>query len=287
MDVYAILGYPVAHSRSPAMHNKAFETLGIEARYVAFQVLPEDLPDAVRGLRALNVRGANITLPHKTAIIPLLDEIDAVAQHIGAVNTLLRDGDRLVGSNTDAEGLTRSLVEAGVQLRESRATVLGAGGAARASIVGLAQAGVRRIHVAARQLDRAQALVDDLRPRLLPAELSALPLSAAALAPAFAETDLLIQATSATLAGDPGAEAFALGLPLASLPGSAIVTDLVYKPIQTSLLRAAAALHLSTVDGLGMLLHQGALAFERWTGQRAPLGPMRAAMVAGLQHTDM
>lgn len=287
MDVYAILGFPVAHSRSPAMHNRAFQTLGIDACYVPFQVAPADLADAVRGLRALGVRGANVTLPHKTAIMPLLDALDPVAEHVGAVNTVLRDGERLIGTNTDAEGLTRSLREAGVQLAGARAVVLGAGGAARASIVGLAQAGVRRIRVAARQPDRASALADDLRPKLAPAEISACSLEPAALAPAFADTDLLVQATSATLAGSPEAEPFARGLPLSSLPASAVVTDLVYKPIQTTLLRAAAALHLTTVDGLGMLLHQGALAFERWTGQVAPLGPMREAMLAGLQHTDM
>ena len=287
MDVYAILGHPIAHSLSPAMHNRAFETLKIDARYVPFQVPPPHLPDAVRGLRALGIRGANITLPHKTAIIPLLDAIDETAQKIGAVNTLWREGDRLLGTNTDAEGLTRSLLEAGVQLGEARATVLGAGGAARAAIVGLAQAGVRRLHVAARKLERAQALIDDLRPKLGPTELSALTLETAELTRAFAETDLLIQATSATLESDPQAEPFARSLPLHSLPKSAVVTDLVYRPIDTALLRAAAALHLTTVDGLGMLLHQGALAFERWTGQRAPLSPMRAALLAGLQHTDM
>ncbi|HKP62378.1 MAG TPA: shikimate dehydrogenase [Polyangiales bacterium] len=287
MDVYAILGHPIAHSLSPAMHNRAFETLKIDARYVPFQVPPPHLPDAVRGLRALGIRGANITLPHKTALIPLLDAIDETAQKIGAVNTLWREGDRLLGTNTDAEGLTRSLLEAGVQLGEARATVLGAGGAARAAIVGLAQAGVRRLHVAARKLERAQALIDDLRPKLGPTELSALTLETAELTRAFAETDLLIQATSATLESDPQAEPFARSLPLHSLPKSAVVTDLVYRPIDTALLRAAAALHLTTVDGLGMLLHQGALAFERWTGQRAPLSPMRAALLAGLQHTDM
>lgn len=287
MDVYAILGHPISHSRSPAMHNRAFETLGLDARYLPFQVLPEHLPDAVRGLRALGIRGANITLPHKTAIIPLLDEVDAIARHIGAVNTVLRHGERLIGTNTDAEGLTRSLLEAGVQLRDSRATILGAGGAARASIVGLARAGVREIRVAARQLERAQALVEDLRPKLAPTALSAAGLGGAALAPLFAETDLLIQATSATLEGNDQADNFVRALPLASLPRTAVVTDLVYKPVQTALLRAAAELHLTAVDGLGMLLHQGALAFEHWTGRPAPLGPMRAALLAGTQQTDM
>ena len=287
MDVYAILGFPVAHSLSPAMHNSALEALGIDARYVAFEVAPERLPDAVRGLRALGVRGANITVPHKIAILPLLDAVDAIAQHVGAVNTLLRDGDRLIGTNTDAEGLARALREAGVQLAGARVTVLGAGGAARASVVGLAQSGVRRIHVAARQLERARALADDLRPKLPGTELRAGGLEAEELTLAFAETDLLVQATSATLSDRPEAEAFVSGLPVAALPSTAVVTDLVYKPLQTSLLRAAAVRGLTTVDGLGMLLHQGALAFERWTGQGAPLGPMRAAMLARLQHTDM
>jgi shikimate dehydrogenase len=280
MDVYGIFGFPVAHSRSPAMHNRAFEALGLDARYVPFAVAPEHLADAVRGARALGIRGWNITLPHKTAIMPWLDEIDSIARAIGAVNTVVRDGDQLRGTNTDAEGLTRALLEAGATLTGARATVLGAGGAARASVVGLARAGAGRIQVAARQPERAEALVNDLRTSLPGAVLAACDLAESSLAAVFAETDLLVQATSATLDGNPAAQSFTDGLPLGLLPPTALVTDLVYKPLQTSLLRAAAARGLTTLDGLGMLLHQGALAFELWTGRPAPLGPMRAALSA-------
>jgi shikimate dehydrogenase len=278
MDVYGIFGFPVAHSRSPAMHNRAFEALGIDARYLAFAVAPESLADAVRGVRALGIRGLNVTLPHKTAIIPWLDEIDPVAREVGAVNTVIRDGDRLRGTNTDAEGLTRALLEAGATLDGSRATVLGAGGAARASVVGLARAGASKIYVAARQRERAEALVSDLRIPLRGAILESCDLMSASLRPVFAGTDLLVQATSATLDGSPAAESFTIGLPLDALPATALVTDLVYKPLRTSLLRAAEARGLLTLDGLGMLLHQGALAFELWTGRPAPLVPMRAAL---------
>jgi shikimate dehydrogenase len=278
VDIYGIFGFPVAHSRSPAMHNRAFETLGLDARYLPFAVAPEHLADAVRGVRALGIRGLNITLPHKTAIMPWLDEIDPVARAIGAVNTVVRDGDHLRGTNTDAEGLTRALLEAGATLTGSRATVLGAGGAARASVVGLGRAGVARIHVAARQRERAEALVNDLRASLPGVALDACDLAETSLGTLFSDTDLLVQATSATLEGTPAAQRFTAGLPLDLLPATALVTDLVYKPLQTSLLRAAAARGLTTLDGLGMLLHQGALAFELWTGKPAPLDPMRAAL---------
>lgn len=279
MNVYCILGFPVAHSRSPAMHNRAFETLGLNARYVPFAVAPEKLADAVRGLRALGICGANVTLPHKTAIMPWLDEVDPVARQIGAVNTIVRDGERLRGTNTDAEGLTRALREAGAKLEGARATVLGAGGAARASVVGLAHAGAKQVHVAARQRERAEALAADLRASLPDVTLHATDLQASSLTPVFAETDLLVQATSATLDSAQDAQGFTHGLPLDALPTRAWVTDLVYKPLRTAVLRAAAARGLATVDGLGMLLHQGALAFELWTGNPAPLAPMRAALL--------
>lgn len=281
MDIYCIFGFPIGHSRSPAMHNAAFRELGLDAHYVPFAVAKEHLADAVRGARALGIRGFNVTLPHKTAIMPWLDEIDAVARDVGAVNTVVREGDHLRGTNTDAEGLTRALREAGASIAGARATVLGAGGAARASVVGLARAGVARIHVAARQRERADALVSDLRASLQNLDLDAGDLTSGSLRSAFSETDLLVQATSATLDGTPSAERFTEGLPLEALPATALVTDLVYKPLQTSLLRAAKARGLPTLDGLGMLLHQGALAFELWTGQSAPLAAMKAVLSGG------
>ena len=182
--------------------------------------------------------------------------------------------------NTDAPGLTRSLVEAGVSLQGARVTVVGAGGAARASIVGLARAGAAQICVTARRVQEAEKLVRELGPAISASKLALEPWEGAALRRRFAETDLLIQATSATLDDGPAAAALAEALPLDALPDSASVVDLVYKPRLTQVLKLAKSLGKNTVDGLGMLLHQGAIAFEKWTGRAAPLSVMRAALDA-------
>ncbi len=276
-QVYGILGWPVAHSRSPAMQEAAFRALGIDAVYVPFPVRPERLADAVAGLRALGIAGANVTLPHKEAVIALLDEVEPDARAIGAVNTIVRSGDRLLGANTDAPGLVRALAEAGFEPKGTRAVVLGAGGAARAAVVGLARAGAALVTVAARRLDRAEALAEELAPVSGGTALAAADL--ARLGEAFAQADLVVQATSATLEGRAEAEAFAASLPLDALPAQATVNDLVYEPRETAVLRRARARGLCTVDGLGMLLHQGAIAFERWTGRDAPLAAMRTTLV--------
>lgn len=276
--VYGILGWPVDHSASPAMHNAAFTHLGVDAVYVPFGARPEALASAVAGLRALGVRGANVTVPHKEAILPLLDEVDLDARTLGAVNTIVRDAERLVGFNTDAPGLVRSLEEAGVDVRGRRVTVLGAGGAARAAVVGLARAGATRVHIAARRPDQADAIRRAVQPSVCDTTLDPCPMDDPHLASRFAETDLLVQATSATLGGGPDAQAFTAALPMDALPKAAAVVDLVYQPLETPLLRAARRRGLRGVDGLGMLLHQGALAFERWTGKAAPVQVMRRAL---------
>ena len=303
--VYAVLGWPVAHSRSPAMHNAAFEALGLDAVYVPLAIAPERLPQAIAALRTLAIAGANVTLPHKSAMLALggtapalrggafrgtapalrggalLDDVEPAARAIGAVNTIVRDGARLLGANTDAEGLARSLQHARVTLTGARAIVLGTGGAARAALVGLAGAGVEQICVAGRRLAQAEALVAELRAHCAPSVLAAADLAALPGA-ALADCDLLVQATSATLGDGAGAHAFAASVPLEDLPAHAVVCDLVYKPLHTALMQRASERGLRTVDGLGMLLHQGALAFERWTGRQAPLEIMRAALHAGL-----
>lgn len=274
--VYGILGWPVAHSRSPAMHEAGFRALGIDATYVPFPVAPERLAEAVGGLRALGVAGANVTLPHKQAVMAHLDAVEPEAQAIGAVNTILRDGDRLIGANTDAPGVVRALRDAAFDPAGRRVVVVGAGGAARAAVVGLAQAGAASIAVAARRLDRAEELVAELRAAADGTALEAVELGSSRAA--FARADLVVQATSATLDGGAEAEAFTRGLALDALPDGAVVNDLVYRPRDTAVLTAARARGLRTVDGLGMLLHQGVIAFERWTGRSAPVEVMRAAL---------
>jgi shikimate dehydrogenase len=274
-SVYAVMGWPVAHSRSPAMHNAALAELGLDGVYLPLAVPPERLPDAVAAALELGVRGFNVTLPHKSAIIPLLAHVEPSARAIGAVNTVARDGGRFIGLNTDAGGLVRSLREAGVELAGATVVILGAGGAARAAVVGLAQAGAARITVAARRADQAQAMTLELAAHCAPALLVASDMGRA-LAEALITATLLVQATSATL--DERSPGFAERLPLQLMPAGASVCDLVYQPRDTSVLRRARSLGFRGVDGLGMLLHQGALAFEHWTGEPAPLSAMRRAL---------
>lgn len=277
---YGILGWPVEHSRSPAMHNAAFRARGLEGNYVCFPVHPDDIADAVRGLKALGVRGANVTVPHKQAVIPLLDAVTPEARAIGAVNTIVREVDRLIGHNTDAPGLARSLDDAGVPLDNARVTVIGAGGAARAAVVGLAMRGASRITVAARRIEQATALVLELSAVCDPCPLYAIGLEREALASELADCTLLVQSTSATLASSPDAAGFAASIAIEQLPRRAAVVDLVYRPRVTTVLARAEERGLKVVDGLGMLLYQGALAFELWTHTPAPLEVMRAALEA-------
>lgn len=270
-----IFGWPVAQSKSPQMHESAAQALGIPLRYERFEVPPEALTEAVRAKHAAGIDGYNLTVPHKVAIMSLLDEVTPAARAIGAVNTVVRRGDRYLGDNTDAPGLVRSLEEAGVQLIGADVVVLGAGGAARAAVVGLAQAGAKEIRVLSRRPEQGEALCRSL------AEAAGCGLKAAPLGEAerhFGRASLLVQATSATLESNPGAQAFAESLPLEALPTGAAVVDMVYKPLQTTLLARAAARGLSTIDGLGMLLHQGGIAFEMWTGFEPPLDVMRSAL---------
>lgn len=283
--IAGLIGDPVAHSRSPAMHNAAFAHLGIDARYELWHTPAAELSRRIASLRAPGVLGANVTLPHKEAVIPLLDALEPEAAQIGAVNTIYRHADgALVGANTDAPGLLADLREqAGFVPAGRQVVVLGASGAARAAVFALVNAGVARLVVANRTLQRAEMLVADLRAATsqsssslpsaghAPADhLRARALDDPALAETLAACDLLINATSV------GWNDEETPLPEPPLSPGALVYDMVYR--QTRLLRESAARGAHTLDGLGMLLHQGALAFTRWTRQQPPLEIMRAAM---------
>lgn len=270
-----IFGWPVAHSKSPQMHESAASALGIELRYERFEVAPDELADAVERKHEAGIDGYNLTVPHKEAIMALIDEVAPAARAIGAVNTVVRVDGRYIGHNTDAPGLVRSLEEAGVQVGDARVVVVGAGGAARAAVVGLANAGASEITVLSRRPEQGEALVRSLGAHVECA-LDAAPLSEASWS--FETATLLVQATSATLESNPGAFAFAAALPIDALPAEAAVVDMVYKPLKTSVLTRAEERGLSIVDGLGMLLHQGAIAFEMWTGFEPPLDVMRSAL---------
>ena len=280
----AVRGHPVGHSLSPAMHGAALAALGLSDRvsYVARDVAPDALAAAVEELRDGRLLGASVTLPHKRAVMALCDRVEPDAALIGAVNTLVREPDgTIVGVNTDAPGLGRALADAGVLAEAHHALVVGAGGAARAAVVTLAHAGVERIHVAARRRLEADALVASLASTLGPVGLAAIDLAPEAIRAAGQSLTLVIQATSATL--DEGAgTALARLVPFGALAPGATVCDLVYRPRRTAVLRAAETAGLRTVDGTGMLVHQGALALERWLGVSAPIGVMRAAVERAL-----
>jgi shikimate dehydrogenase len=274
--VIGVIGDPISHSRSPAMHNAAFRALGLPYVYVAFRVEPGQVDAAVAAVRGLDLVGLNVTIPHKEAVAPLLDRLSATARACGAVNTIVHRRGRLLGENTDVGGLDRDLEEHGVRSKLDSAVVLGAGGSARAAVVALARR-ARTVVVAARRPERASALAAELAPRVR-AKLSSLPL--ADLAPGSADAGdvlgragVVVNATSAGMRGDRFP-----ALAASATPRDCLFYDLVYTADRTPFMEVARGARRGAVGGLGMLLHQGALAFELWTGEAAPLEVMRRAI---------
>jgi shikimate dehydrogenase len=267
----ALLAHPAGHSVSPAMQQAALDALGLDARYEALDVAPDALAAAVAQLRSAPWRGANVSVPHKEAVLPLLDELRPTARRLGAVNTIVRDGDRLVGDNTDLAGFDRALDAVGAFAAGTTAVVLGAGGAARAVVAALRDRGAT-VLVANRSVARAEALVAELGAG------GASVVASGALAAAVRSADLLVQTTTVGMAGGPSGSP----LPDGVLPEAGAVVDLVYRPARTPLLRAAAAAGLVVQNGLPMLVWQGAAAFEAWTGRSAPAEVMGRAAEAAL-----
>ncbi len=256
----AVIGDPVAHSLSPAIHNAAFAARGLDWAYVALRVAEDDVAAALDGARALGLAGLSVTMPLKAAVVPHLDGVTEEARALGAVNCITVDDGRLHGRNTDGPGFVDALAEAGVSLTGCRALVLGAGGAGRAVVLALAGAGAAEIGVVNRTPERREQAV----------ALGGAAARAAAVdeAPAF---DLVVNATSVGMGDDR--------LPLAPellRPGH-VVADLVYQPVETALLAAARAVGATAVDGVGMLVHQAAHAFRAWTGEDPPLPAMATA----------
>jgi shikimate dehydrogenase len=256
--VAGVIGWPVAHSRSPRLHGHWLQRYGIDGAYVPLAVPPDRIETAIRALPALGFAGANVTVPHKEAALRLADEADSLARRIGAANTLVVKPDgTIAASNTDAFGFLENLRDraAGFQAAAGPAVVLGAGGAARAVIVALADAGAPEIRIVNRTRARAEEL-GSLAPRL--ARAVAWDRRHAALADAA----LLVNTTTLGMQGQPP-----LDLDLRQLPPRALVNDIVYTPLETPLLRAAAARGNPVVDGLGMLLHQARPGFQAWFGR--------------------
>ncbi|MCL4533943.1 MAG: shikimate dehydrogenase [Bacteroidetes bacterium] len=274
MQLLGIVGYPLQHTLSPVIQQAAIDFYGLPLRYEVWETPPEGLAAAVERLRGPEYLGMNVTVPHKEAIIPLLDRLERRARRIGAVNTVLNQRGRLTGYNTDAEGFQRALEdEAGFTIAGCRAVVLGAGGVARAVGVVLAEAGAAEATIVNRHPERAQALVRALRRRRSNTQFQALPWDEAQMQPLLARCDLLVNCTSIGMkhTATEGKSPLSAGLVLAQ----ALVFDLVYNPGQTALLRLAKEAGARTLGGISMLVYQGVAAFEIWTQRQAPVGLMR------------
>lgn len=280
--IVGILGDPVAHSLSPRMHNAAFESLGLNWRYIAFRVSAGALPRALRGVEALGFAGVNVTVPHKEAAAALVDELDPVARRIGAVNTIrVRDG-RLQGFNTDAAGVLDALSKDGrTPVAGRRCVVIGAGGAGRAAAFALAGAEAGSVVILNRTPSRAEGLAKVVKQAAAQCDVRAEPLSPEDVAHALEDAEVVIHATAATMsAAMGGGRGRAEWLPALQrgLREGMTVLDMVYTPTWTELLSSARAAGATAISGLSMLVYQGGRSFELWTGQPAPVDAMRRAV---------
>ncbi|MDQ8737337.1 shikimate dehydrogenase [Paenibacillus sp. LHD-38] len=273
--LFGVIGNPIRHSKSPIMMNRAFRETGINGVYTAFHVTADRIGDFAAGVRAMGIRGINVTIPHKLDIMSVLDEIDSSAQAIGAVNTIVNDEGRLIGYNTDGIGYVRSLKEeAESELAGKRIVVIGAGGAARGIIFALANEMPARITIANRSVERAKALADSLQGK---AEIYAI--SNEELQSACLDADIVINTTSVGMF--PNTDETPVDANW--LKPDAVASDLIYNPLKTRFLKEAEQRGCRIHGGLGMFIYQGAYAFEYWTGQPAPAAAMRETVLASLQ----
>ena len=262
---------------SPIMHNAAFKELGINYIYVPFKVRKEDLSKAIEGMKALNIKGLNATTPHKVTVIPFLEELDPMAEKIGAVNTIVNNDGVLKGYNTDAFGFLKVLLERGIESKGTNVVILGAGGASKAISFALAEKGANLI-ILNRTLDKAKECANGIS-KISRKEVEAAQLNEKNIAEALEKADILINATSVGMNPDINKTVVTSDL----IKPSLIVFDIVYNPIKTKLLREAEKAGARTISGLDMLIWQGALAFEKWTGHKAPIKVMKAETIKALK----
>jgi len=280
--ICGIIGDPIEHTMSPPMQNAAYKKLGLDYIYLPFHVRPEQLAQAVDGLRAINVRGFNVTIPHKVSIIPMLDGLDPQAEKIGAVNTVVNDDGELRGYNTDAPGFLKALLEQGVEPRGKNIVVIGAGGASRAVSYILAENDAS-LTILNRQLeldwaeDIAELIREDFGKKV-----RVLELTKDFLADALRGAHILVNATSVGMS--PAVDASPV--PAELLRPGMYVFDVVYNPVMTRLLKEAGEAGAQTVSGVDMLVWQGVLAFEMWTGHSAPVEIMRKEALKALEKSE-
>ena len=268
----AVFGSPIKHSASPAMHNAAFAARGLNWRYVACEVDPKNLRAAIAGAQAMNFAGINLTVPHKLLAVAMVDELDASAKKWGAVNTIKFENGRATGFNTDADAIATSLREdLKMDLRGAKVLLLGAGGAGRTAALRLAAENVAELFLVNRTASKAEAMCGEIQKQFPAVKVS--------VGHPKTKVDLILNATSLGL---KASDASPLNEKQFSLKQAAMVYDMIYRPAETALLAAAKKSGCQTANGLGMMLHQGATAFEIWTGQPAPIDVMRRALAENI-----
>lgn len=272
--LFGLLGHPVGHSMSPLMHNDQFAELGLDCYYHAFDVLPNDLEDAVKGIRSLGIAGFNVTIPHKVEVMKYLDEIDEEAAQIGAVNAVVAKDGILVGYNTDGKGFAVSLEQiAGADFLHKKILIIGAGGAARGIYVTLARMGAGAIDIANRTTEKAERLIN-----ANPYSIASNPLSLTEAEERLATYDIIINTTSVGMS--PRVDE--VPLQLTNMKHGTILSDIIYNPLETKWLKIGKSLGAITQNGVGMFVGQGALAFELWTKQKPNFNKMEQIVMRRL-----
>jgi len=272
--ICGIFGFPIRHSASPAMHNAAFQHLKMNGNYLPFEVLPHLLKKAVEAIPVLNFDGVNVTIPYKEKVLPFLDELSREASLIGAVNTIKNQGGKLIGFNTDAEGFQKALEEKwGQSLTGAHLALIGAGGAARAVAVQAGIAGVRRLIILNRDKTRLKKLIQHIRTHFPKTNVIGFALGDEKARSEVKFADCIINATSLGMENED-----LMPMPPDWLSPKNYVYDLIYRPFKTRWVQAAIKRRCRASGGLEMLLYQGALSFQIWTGQKAPLEVMRRAL---------
>ncbi len=262
--IYGIIGNPVTHTLSPLLHNTAFREMGLNCIYLPFHVNNTELSAAINGIRAINIHGFNVTMPHKLTIIPLIDQLDPLAMRIGAVNTVTNCEGKLTGYNTDATGFIRALLDNGVDPRGKKVVVFGAGGVSRAICFALAEQKCE-IVIVNRTVDKARKLANMVS-IVASRRVKSFNVSEETLDKSLYEADIIVNATSIGMDETIGKSVLAAGL----LRSSMVVFDTIYHPIETQLIKDAKKIGAQVIGGLDMLLWQGAIAFKIWTGLDAP-----------------
>ncbi len=271
-----LIGNPVEHSVSPQMHNAAFKELNLDFAHVSFKVEENELSDAIKGIKALGIKGGNVTIPHKTSVMKFLDDCNELSKDIGAVNTFVNDNGKLRGFNTDGIGALRALEENGISPKNKKVIIVGAGGASKAIAYVIAKENPAEIVVLNRTIDKAKLIADRINEK---GNVKALELISKNLKSELKDADILINCSSVGMYPN----VHETPVPKEFLNKNAAVMDVIFNPLETRLLKEAKSVGAKAINGVGMLVNQGVLAFKIWTGKKAPAELMRKVAIESLK----